>query len=920
MCGGASVASHYENDNERIFRMKPLTQRALLTTAIWTALSAQSASAQLEEVMVTAERRETNLQDTPISITAFTEQEIIDRGIMSADDLITQTAGVYGYTPPGSSGSPGFNIRGIGDGASTNLSLDTATAKYIDGVYLGKGQGSGVDMIDLARIEILKGPQGTLFGRNSTAGALNFVTKAPGTELSADLRGSFGDYNYGAFSGRVDVPIGDKIGIAASLYTRERDPFWEGENGKQSSQDLDREGFRVAIQLRPTDRWTIDYAHQNDELNELDPMIDVSGFNPIIQLVQPGVYQGDYARVPIDSGSRAAGVGGVAYYVANFLPGYLQQIPQVGQFLGWANDFVNWSGDELTSLNQVPNKAFNDSPAFTETETVTDTFRATFEINDTMELRYIYGHRDVEVDTISDLDGMDNSAVGGIQGELQLLTIGGALLGGVVPTQLPLPIGPGGALVPIPIDPAYNFELALDMVNAINDFGAAPIFNTTSSAHYNQSSHELQLIGSQDTLDWAVGVFFFDDSSKWRSIASPTFPLAASYSRSANHGTKATSVFGEATWRPSDSNWAFTAGLRFTDEEKEITYLWRDPAPNSTGIAGFVTNAITETLYALNGYPVDLPYDLTAGYYWDLADLEKIPETPGVYGQSYKKDFSNISGRLVAQYYFNDDLNVYASYSTGYRAGGFNDGYFNRTTGTPDDFNEENMKSWELGVKSMLLDGRLRFNATYFDYEYTDMQVSTIDTTDGNLASQTDNAADASRNGIEIDAAWLITPSLRLTAGYAFIDGDFDEFPTFLGLDVRPENGVLPETAATLAMDWDVFQIGKGTVNLQLVANYQDESVSISTTQGAYSSAAFPTPVPVAFDQRKNQSRTLVDARLSYIHAMENGSALNISLWGRNITDEEYRTFSFNFGPALGLNLSQWGAPSTFGVDVRYQF
>lgn len=143
---------------------------------------------------------------------------------------------------------------------------------------------------------------------------------------------------------------------------------------------------------------------------------------------------------------------------------------------------------------------------------------------------------------------------------------------------------------------------------------------------------------------------------------------------------------------------------------------------------------------------------------------------------------------------------------------------------------------------------------------------------------------------------------------------------TFLGLDVRPENGVLPETAATLAMDWDVFQIGKGTVNLQLVANYQDESVSISTTQGAYSSAAFPTPVPVAFDQRKNQSRTLVDARLSYIHAMDNGSALNISLWGRNITDEEYRTFSFNFGPSLGLNLSQWGAPSTFGVDVRYQF
>ena len=193
--------------------MKPLTQRALLATAVWAAVSAQTASAQLEEVLVTAERREANLQDTPISITTFSDQEIIDRGINSADDLITQVAGVYGYTPPGSAGSPGFNIRGIGDGASTNLSLDTAVAKYIDGVYLGKGQGSGVDMIDLARIEILKGPQGTLFGRNSTGGTLNFITKAPSTEFSADLRASVGDYDYGAFSGRIDVPLGDKIGM-----------------------------------------------------------------------------------------------------------------------------------------------------------------------------------------------------------------------------------------------------------------------------------------------------------------------------------------------------------------------------------------------------------------------------------------------------------------------------------------------------------------------------------------------------------------------------------------------------------------------------------------------------------------------------------------------------------------------------------
>lgn len=131
---------------------------------------------------------------------------------------------------------------------------------------------------------------------------------------------------------------------------------------------------------------------------------------------------------------------------------------------------------------------------------------------------------------------------------------------------------------------------------------------------------------------------------------------------------------------------------------------------------------------------------------------------------------------------------------------------------------------------------------------------------------------------------------------------------------------MLPESAATLVLDWDVFEIEKGTVNLQLVGNFQDESVSIATAQAAHTSAQFPAPVSVSFEQRKNQSRTLVDARLSWIRPMDNGGALNISLWGRNITDEEYRTFSFNFGPTLGLNLSRWGSSATLGVDVRYQF
>ena len=154
--------------------MKPLTQRALLATAVWAAVSAQTASAQLEEVLVTAERREANLQDTPISITTLSDQEIIDRGINSADDLITQVAGVYGYTPPGSAGSPGFNIRIMM--APDQLSHSIRLWLHIDGVIWARVRLRCRH--DRLADRDLKG-HGTLFGRNSTGGTPNFITKRP---------------------------------------------------------------------------------------------------------------------------------------------------------------------------------------------------------------------------------------------------------------------------------------------------------------------------------------------------------------------------------------------------------------------------------------------------------------------------------------------------------------------------------------------------------------------------------------------------------------------------------------------------------------------------------------------------------------------------------------------------------------------
>ncbi len=295
--------------------MKPSVQRSLLATAVICALSAESALAQLEEVIVTAERREASLQETPISIQVLSSEEIQSRGIKSAMDLVDQVAGVQGYAPPGTTSDVGLNIRGIGDG-SPNLSVDPGTARYIDGIYIGKVVGSGMDVTDLERIEILKGPQGTLYGRNTIAGAINFVSKAPSNELGFDIRATAGNYDQRNISGRVDVPLGDNIRVAASYYQRERDAFWDNTNPFQEGfNSTDRDGHRLALQWDVTDRLTVDYIYTNDNVSdERDNHSVVSGLNPTYAAVAGYAGAGgDLTSVPIVSDSRLQTVGGIAW-------------------------------------------------------------------------------------------------------------------------------------------------------------------------------------------------------------------------------------------------------------------------------------------------------------------------------------------------------------------------------------------------------------------------------------------------------------------------------------------------------------------------------------------------------------------------------------------------------------------------------
>ena len=873
--------------------MKPSSPKTLLATAVMAVMTAETAFAQLEEVVVTAERREASLQDTPISIEALTEKDIQDRGIYSNLDMINEVVGVNGYGSPQGTSSTAFVIRGIGDGAP-NISLDPAAGRYIDGVYLGKNQGSSPDVVDLARIEVLKGPQGTLSGRNSTSGTINYISKAPSEEFDMTLRAGAGNYSRREYAMRIDIPLSDSFRTAISYNNRDRDAFYQNTNPSlEGFNGVDRDGYRVAFAWDMTDRLSVDYSFANSKVNnEQDNHSIVSGFNPSYPAVAGYLAAGgDPTSVPIDSSSRIATVQAIAGGVAQSVQfGLLPNLPQIQQFIGWADDYVAWANGILANSERHPYSGSSDVNSFASVDNEAHTLTLNYEWSDTVNVKYIYGERTMNDRSQSDLDGIDNSVSSGVRSDLTLQTIGGALFGQVVPD-----LGFNDAA-------GANFQLAIDMVDAINANNGDGIFWTDLENSYEQESHELQIIGSSESLDWAVGAYHWEDYGESRNVQNATYTLSASNSTGFDVGGDAMSVFGEATWR-MDDQWSFTAGLRYTDETKYMTYRWRSfPAG---GLASYIGATFVGAANA---------NILGAGYVGTVDNLMSIPETEGIYGNYNEQSFSNVSGRLVAQYAMSDDTNLYASYTTGYRAGGFNGGNFDRSTMSGDEYFEETIGSMEFGMKSTLMDGRMRVNAAVFSYDYDDVQVSVIKSDDGGVSTDVVNAASFGTEGLELDLAFLVTDTMTVRAQYAYTDREYDDFPSYQGLAIQPTQGLTPENAYNVVMDWNMLNFGSSSIDLQVSANYQDETVSITSSATSYTAAGQPA-IPANMQQPSNQERTLVNARLSWSSELEGGQRLNVTAWGRNITDEQYRTFGFNFGAALGFPVHQWGNPATYGID-----
>lgn len=226
-----------------------------LMTSMFTYCGTTGAADQdafIEEVIVTAQKREQRLQDTPVSVTVFTGAMIEELGLRQSVDITAQTPNFSVGYPNGDNGVPAPFIRGVGLNDFGVLNQGPIAA-YVDEVYISSNAAQIFQLLDVERVEVLRGPQGTLYGRNASGGAINFISRKPGTELDGWARASIGNFGLSNIEGAIGGPLGDNAGVRFSLLKTDSDGWMKNGLTGNDQQGIDDMAWRLLLDLQPSD-------------------------------------------------------------------------------------------------------------------------------------------------------------------------------------------------------------------------------------------------------------------------------------------------------------------------------------------------------------------------------------------------------------------------------------------------------------------------------------------------------------------------------------------------------------------------------------------------------------------------------------------------------------------------------------------
>ncbi|CAA0108127.1 Pesticin receptor [BD1-7 clade bacterium] len=431
--------------------------------------------------------------------------------------------------------------------------------------------------------------------------------------------------------------------------------------------------------------------------------------------------------------------------------------------------------------------------------------------------------------------------------------------------------------------------------NDANDYDGLPItiFAAERHANQNQTSQEFQLVGNTDNVVYVVGLYYFNEKSdvynpfevNFTSLGPPFNYSGQVQSIDNTYGVDATSyaAYTQVDWLVTD-DWTLTFGGRYTLEQKDATVDHRDPITANT----FVNNPSYDPaqLVTLANYP------------FFLANSE-------VYKTSASDDWQNFSPTIAVNYAVIDDVNLYFRAAQGWKAGGFNaEATTEEEARSP--YRAETNTSYEVGMKARWWDQRIQTNVAIFKNDIDDMQLSNF----LGAYSEVTNAGKAEMYGFELESIIAITEGLTAFVNYGFLEASYKDFRKF-----NPQTGQVEQLKDRAKFPYAPKD--KVSVGLEYVAD-----VGFGQFRGrvdySYTSHQFFYHDDVAALLTESPSYHLVNAKVLLADiSVGNQQTIEVGIWGKNLTDSQYRLNGLPFG-TYGINY--YGDPRTFGADLKYRF
>ncbi len=834
----------------------------------------------LATMTVTAQKREEALQDVPIAVTAVSEQLLQDTGVRDIKDLQVLVPGMT-VTSTQSEAITTARIRGIGT-VGDNVGLESSVGVVIDGVYRPRNSVGFGDLGQLERIEVLKGPQGTVFGKNTSAGVINVVTRRPSYTQGVEGEITAGNYNALGVSASYNDAISDTAAFNIYAAKRKRDGWMDvrtGNGPRRETDDYDQNfhTLRGKLLFEPTDTFELllaaDYTSREENCCTA-VQTTVGGTAAAINAVGGGraiAAPGDdpfdrvaYSNRPTTQDIKDKGISAEI----NWEPGGLggATLTSITAFRDW--QAINGLDYDFTTADILYRNADEDE-SFTGFETFSQEFRLT---GSTDRIDWMFG----AFYSDEDLTRRETYRMGAAYEPYLSSLVGSRVLG-----QLAAQLGPLGLSVD-----TSNPALFLSQVSG-QPFG-------TNFAG----------LGALDRY---------------------------------KQNAKSTALFTNNTWHATDAL-DVTVGLRYTIEEKKLDSVYSNPN-GSIGCGATLANpaarvggALAARIPGFTSLPGTTQAGILGAVAPQIAGFMCLPWANVQHNgrvTHQEREEKEWSGTLKAAYRWSDNVMTYASAARGYKGGGFNLDRVQSQFGRSSDgqgivpvndtsFPGEFVDSFELGAKTTWADGNLLLNATLFHQKYEDFQLNSFLGTSFVVRS----IPEVTSQGIDTEIMWQPASmrGLMLQGGLMYADTKYgDNIP---GGDFLAPTGQLYKlpgaqmsfapkwsgsAAVTYEWDWGSALMGRFNIGGKYMSEYNTGSdLDTEKMQDAY---------------------TIFNARFGL--GSQNGRWM-VELWATNLTDEEYVQVGFD-GPLQAVGSPQpgdplntynafLGAPRMYGMTLRLRY